>query len=462
MLESFVYIIFFIFSIISYFFAPVEYSRDFCVFQFGIFVCITFFALVYNTKKFNNYLNFTSLFIIIYGLTTYLHSAFYINQDYLFSAYNNYFYNKNIINKSIAVAQIAISSFLIGTTFVQKGNITKIHSTNFLNEITITTKSLKIYSILTLLISIIWFLYVFFILNIDRAYILIYPKLTLLLSSLFVIHLILAIFYYRENRINRGILSFILQNKLFFLSTILFIIPFLYLSSRTVPSSLIIIYIALLHFYISKISISRFLLIFFLGLIIMAIVSMSRITDANFLNYNILDVIKLSWEYLLSSDSFVGFLLQDFIVNSRNLYDGINYTNSNDFMFGISYLLMFLAFIPFLPNYIVSIMGLNQSDVNSSVLFTQLNDATFGLGTHIVGDIYINFGLIGVIGIMMFLGYLITKAEIRKTLIYIILSSSFYGSVLMFSRISPFAWIELFYMLVIQYYILKFLKLIKT
>lgn len=74
-----------------------------------------------------------------------------------------------------------------------------------------------------------------------------------------------------------------------------------------------------------------------------------------------------------------------------------------------------LSVFPFLQSIYLSLTGSTVSDISSGNLVTDLffsenpNMKSFGLGTNLIGDIYVSFGVIGVAVLMFSLGFLLKK-----------------------------------------------------
>ena len=98
---------------------------------------------------------------------------------------------------------------------------------------------------------------------------------------------------------------------------------------------------------------------------------------------------------------------EDFIVCSRNQYVIYDFVQRKGVTFGISALGYVLAVVPFSQSIVCSLFGLSDADLRSEVLTTKWASSDAGLGTHIVGDVYLAFGLFGVIFLFYLLTYLI-------------------------------------------------------
>ena len=134
MVEKIIYIIFGVFSIYSYFVAPVNFSPGFCTFQFRVYLLVAFYAILANKKRYGTFFNATNIFLSLFVLATYLHSIYYYRDEEILSSFA-FGYNQDIVNRAICMAQIGISSYLLGTSFVNyHGATDKILNTEWITQ----------------------------------------------------------------------------------------------------------------------------------------------------------------------------------------------------------------------------------------------------------------------------------------------------------------------------------------
>jgi len=114
-------------------------------------------------------------------------------------------------------------------------------------------------------------------------------------------------------------------------------------------------------------------------------------------------------------------VVRDFTPANGALYHLVDYADKNGITWGSNILLQVLAVVPFLQSLSLSLFEFVPG-VSSSILFTlNLNYKNWssGLGTHIIGDLYYTFGLVGVILFMSILGiavsYLYNAIYIKRT-----------------------------------------------
>ncbi len=131
-----------------------------------------------------------------------------------------------------------------------------------------------------------------------------------------------------------------------------------------------------------------------------------------------------------ASDIGVWAYFEDFIVCTRNQYVIYDYVQHNGTTHGISSLGYILAVIPFAQSIVGMLFGLTDADMRSEAMTTKWEGTDVGLGTHIVGDVYLAFGLSGVILLFYMIGYVVAKSRRymfmgnwKGTIIYLVLLS---------------------------------------
>ena len=106
----------------------------------------------------------------------------------------------------------------------------------------------------------------------------------------------------------------------------------------------------------------------------------------------------------------------DMTINTRNTYVAMEYVEDNGYTYGKTMLYGIIGVVPFLS----SIIGLDKNEIGSAEVLTNytydnmsVTRAYIGLGTNIIADIYLSFGMIGVVVLMFIVGRFInmcTKA----------------------------------------------------
>lgn len=183
------------------------------------------------------------------------------------------------------------------------------------------------------------------------------------------------------------------DKKVYMLISII-IITLLSVGHRTLPLNLLLVVI---YFFHNKYSTKTLFLFAFLLFFVLSLIGRFRLSA----DTNIADVTSTEIGYFN--------FLEDFIVNSRNLYGLYDYVQSKGITYGVSMMGYFLYVIPFGQSLFISLTGVSSNEIRSEIITGVIEgDSSAGLGTHIVGDVYIAFGFIGVILLFYGLGYFVS------------------------------------------------------
>jgi len=110
-------------------------------------------------------------------------------------------------------------------------------------------------------------------------------------------------------------------------------------------------------------------------------------------------------------------IISDLTIPARQTYAAIEYVYRNGFTYGRTMLLGVVGLVPFLPSFF---LGDDVREFSAGMLLTDITlEETnrlveIGLGSTIIADIYLSFGLFGVIFLMFLLGYFINKLYINS------------------------------------------------
>lgn len=401
--------IFCLLSVVLYFFAPMHYSFEYCL---VLFISVVFNAYyIFSKDKKNEIVGFNSIFSLSLILVTYIFPLFVYEVFPNYSLFG-YAYNEKVITKSTALVNVAYSCYAVGYLMVLENKPRRI--LNIRNSL---------YEFPTL---------------VSKSRIPIFRRCVLFLFSVVVVAGGLTFFkkqYSGEDAgAMGGILSFVwlvfqtfcilftcinlkYNDKKSFLLLALIMFLLLAVGSRTLP--LCIVSLIFYAFCLKrKYSLKRILLYVVFAFIVFSIVGRLRLgpeQDLSGISANELGVLNY---------------FEDFIVCSRNQYVIYDFVQRKGVTFGISALGYVLAVVPFSQSIVCSLFGLSDADLRSEVLTTKWASSDAGLGTHIVGDVYLAFGLFGVIFLFYLLGYIVAKSRRymflgnrKGTIIYLILLS---------------------------------------
>jgi|UPI000645F2D1 oligosaccharide repeat unit polymerase len=272
----------------------------------------------------------------------------------------------------------------------------------------------------------------------------------LLLRSFLIVR-IFYFFYSLKNDNKSSIYKNIFNNKILVSITVLYIFLFFIGGQRSTILELLILIVSCYSIYIKKINFVLVLVGITIGGFVFTLLGMGRTGDSNDLTGNIvergLNKANSSDEFILPTDELAG--------SNKVSYLALDYFPDRiDFMNGKILLLDIVGVIPFGSR----LLGDNLSEVEttSPVLFTYLDQgkySSYGTGSDVVSDIYINFGVYGTIVVFFFFGFCIAlvqyKFNIEKDFYWSIVSVTIIISAIFINRaqlLSPLK--DIFYALI--------------
>ncbi|MCJ8512548.1 O-antigen polymerase [Acinetobacter lwoffii] len=383
-------------SLFIYIFAPEQYSYKYCLFLLIIFLIVFLLNTYINDVK--EGFGFGILFSIAFLFSNFIYPVFYI-VDYTYVSSFIFPYNQNVVNKATAVALVAYCFYVFGVTQYNQ-NYTYIHKVrkNFI------INSNTIYSIIFLLYFSIFLFVIFGGYNITKA--LYSGDLGISVQKndtfgyaqilIFIFSMLLAsIFYYSKNYFLRKVaLISIVFVAMFMLST----------GTRLLAVNLFIMLLAVYSREVRKITIKTTLLFCFLG--------------ANFLYIIMLIRENQKLVFSSSNDTLPGLpfdIFMDLIGTNRNLYILYDYVDNFGSLFFLNELPTLLSVFPF-SGFFIDLLPVEV--YKTSGLFpTYLTfgpNANYGLGTSMVGEAYLSFGLLGVIFVFFAFGWVIKKTKLKS------------------------------------------------
>ena len=426
-----------IISIFLYIIAPNDsYDYTICMYAFEVFVIGGLWG-IYMLRKVEFY-GFNLLFTISFFGCCYIFPIFVYNIDDTFSLFHHG-YDYKVITKATCLASIAYSCYICGLSRNLRALINyKIRCSNA--EIKITSSNI----------------------HPDAVF-----KTTIIFFLLFIIA---GGYNYLDNQYSEGVmqggiityfyvlvtlipilLTYVLNcsfNVKYIIASAVFVMLLLLTGSRTHPLALLL---GAFYVYNQRYKVSPYLIIglLFIGLIAMALLGATRGGQ------------DLETE---STVGFWGFFL-DLIVNNRNLFDAYSLVQQNGILPTV-FLGPLLAAIPMGQSIFCTLTGVSENAMRSSAYITFEHfgsNPPLGLGTNIVGDVYIGGGLLAVMILFYILGYWITKSlykiHVCKDMKWYIFYLSLVTSGIFICRGSFFLFFRPFVWSIIILYIIKKVKI---
>ena len=443
-----------LFSILLVFLAPKNYSYSFCLILHNLYILTFLFNEIRRQRGRDGLLSFNLLFSVGFYFTSFVYPVFIYNTGERYFSMFDFSYEEDLISYSTAVAYMAYCFLQLGLNNKQKETC-KHNKPLFINQNSLKNK-LNILSVLFTLLLLI------FLLNNGLSYF--SDQFIYSMSSedrvmgyliQFITPIAYAILIFAFNIHNRKCLCFYYATSI----VAFYAIAILSSGSRTIPLSLIIMSLFLYNNKVKRISNIKLIGCGILFIMAMSLVGALR-GEGELIS---IASISENASYVLKdkSENYFSFA-NELIICNRNLYYLIGSTQTVGYTWGVTLLGSFLGLIPFLRSIFMSTTGIPEYFLNSALYNTFLSTGPFfekGLGTHVVADIYICWGILGVIFIFYLYGYIITKIEDNKDNIllsvvyYVILSNAIYAC-----RASIFNLNQIFWTLAIVYLMFNIFK----
>jgi oligosaccharide repeat unit polymerase len=239
---------------------------------------------------------------------------------------------------------------------------------------------------------------------------------------------------------------FLKLDKKYLLLSGIYVLLFLSIGDRGAGMQVAFTFLVTFGAIVRPISFKQFSAIIIVGAIILTLIGLGRSVDSG---ENILVAGANKVEFTSNYD-----VTMELANSARTLYSALeNVPNHHDYFFGKLWLGKFLAVIPMSQNIYLQLSNDKSYELGSAGYITYLRfgvNPYSGEGTSLIADIYLNFGLIGVIFFMFILGLFMKKLQnelnIQKKIYWIIAagifaSIAFYmGRGNLFGGLRPIVW----------------------
>lgn len=375
-------------SILLYIFAPTGHSMTYVIYCTVIFVASSMLMLYVNCRQ--TFLKFELFFLIAYFFTNYVYPLVFYPINPYFSLFRLPF-NEEYITRGTALATVAASWFNLGILESQSIKIQYKESFNITNR-------LRIPRILTIVLFLLFIpdLYGIYQTHIystefEGSYVNVILKYVILYS-------VFAFLY--DNRYSN--LSFFVRKAFtspVIIFTVIYTVLFLMIGSRTIPLNIVLFSLLLINILIYRISKKQVVLLIVGGALLLTAVGLAR--GGSGIEGGAITSI---WD-----------MGTDLTINNRSLYVLMEEVDEHGITYGKTMMMNVLSAIPFAQSLYLYLTGLPLSTISSASLVTELhfgsgyNSERIGLGTNLVGDVYLAFGIIGVIIMFWLFGYVLRK-----------------------------------------------------
>ncbi len=268
-----------------------------------------------------------------------------------------------------------------------------------------------------------------------------------LLFSIAILVLTAVVVINNKYKLNIKLYSWLLKlDKKYLVLASIYIFIFMSIGDRGAVMQVAFTFLVLFGALVRPISLKEFSLIIVFGALVLTLIGIGRMADTD---ENIL--IAGASEIEFSSNYDVTLELAN---SSRTLYRALSEVpERHEYFFGKLWLGNFFSNIPLAQQAYLQLAGEKAYDISSAGYITYLRFGSkppSGEGTSLIADIYLNFGLLGVIFFMFILGLFLKKLQNELNVqenFYWLISAGIFASIVfymgrggLFSGLRPVLW----------------------
>ena len=407
---------FLLISIASFFMVPLSFSREFCIWEMVTFMIVAVLFLQHKVRR-NGIICFDMFFIPTFLLINYAHAVFIYPDDGFLPPFQ-FPTNTELIPYAVSVAQMGIAFYMFGNILFEKD----VQDKKVLKA-EIPKMAVNRIAIVSFIASLGVFCYVI-VLRLAAAFQHLYPRLMTMILCLIALS-----WFFQAQQLepeDHSLLGMLRKNKFNIASTLLFSVSQLFIGSRAVVLFLLFILLLLVNIYYFRIRFRLLLPAMLLGMFLMGFLAIIRVSSYNLSNVNFIDAFKYGVEVIIDS------------------------------LMGTSYVQYLFVFVPMGGSYFTKLLtGLDMDEVRTGNILTSFSDATYGLGTNMVGDLYMNFSFLGVVILMFLLGMLVARVEIPKSKYQLYAYMALFANCIYLVRADIFSWLTFFVFFLIFDWLLR-------
>lgn len=230
-----------------------------------------------------------------------------------------------------------------------------------------------------------------------------------------VIILKLIYFFINNKHSNKGkLFNSIINDKIFVVVLISFVFIFFVAGDRGPVLDVFIIIGLLYSIFYKRIKLSTFIFGIIIGSFLMTLLSLGRFrentSDGSILSAGLENFNK-------EGDNVI--VTEELAMSNRILYRALDVVpDEHPYLYGATFISEIVGVIPFGGSVYMALTGVPELYRSSSYFFTILGQGaffTFGEGTEVLADIYINFGFYGIPILMFVLGYFVSYVMYKFT-----------------------------------------------
>lgn len=398
-------------AILVFILVPDKYStfnESYNLFLSLIYIFLFFLFLFQQRLTDRNWLRFDVVFLIGYTIV-HFQIPFLASIGIEPSRPNFVWINKDVVNYATWMSTVAISLWMLGYSCIVNKNARYHEPQNFIVN----------YNLLDLLLLVSFSGFILTVgnnflrgaYNVDSwgtaaTYFLLILEILLYLK-------ILYFFKELQKELSfKKILKKFLSNKLFIFILFTYILLFFLSGSRGEILRIFLLIGFAYSLYIKKISFKFVIVAIILGSFVFTLMGLGRGREvADLSNKNL---ITRGYENLKESDK-TGNFTEELATSVRIQYRAIDTVPQNHpYLYGLTYIGTISGAVPFASGFVIKNLNIPTCYTGSASFFTcigQGTNITYGEGSEILSDIYINFSLFGVFLTMFLFGAFTSKAK---------------------------------------------------
>lgn len=397
-------------SIALYYFSPMGLSMPIILSDLAVFL-VGVASLMRNKNARDNIMSFNYLFLLSFFLCTYAFSIFVLSVGVEFSMSVFALIDFNYVTKAVSLSTLAISIYFCSYSH----NKIRVQTCS-LQSFVVPVKKLDIVKTIRMLLFWCTFANALLFAKSNRGSAAITSAMVI--PELYKIFLILSIVLSNRNGAGyvNGIMRFLKDNMLAIIEAIVLSILYLLIGDRGLPISVVLTILCAYSFLYKKISLSQFAILAMAGVFVLYAIRVTRASDDSLSSAGISAVAR-STKDALSGKSMI-LVFSDLMGANCELCLGYEYVERYGLQYPLKLLLIPMQPIPKLP----SIMGhllygkvpyeLSLGYILNEYVSTPGYSGSFG--NHIVADVYIHWGILGLVFFFWLFGRVISTIEIKK------------------------------------------------
>lgn len=396
-------------SFVFYIIAPAHYNQLFCIMCLLLFLPQTY-IIIKNDIKYINLLNFNLLFLFSFFACTYVFPVFLIgNKSIIGEILSNRMSSYDTINRSVALCTFAISIYNISYVIFRRYNKKNILRGGGSVEARTLFKNSKLFAIfasLGILLVTYNFMNTVHDVNIEVTDA---PYLFQLFYYITPIYFVSsAIYLQKEMGGSLTIREYIRNNLTIIVVLLITSVLFLIIGDRAPIMSIGITFLSTIALFVKKLKPITLVGLFFVGIILMYALRETR-TGSSSLSSGGFGAFVEASQSSLADNTSAWDVLSDLVVINYELNAGMDYIDHYGHLNPTANAIIFISSpLPFVPSLLThALYGKEPKEVSSGFTISQYTETA--AGNHCVIDVYMPYGIIGIVLFFFLLGLLVAK-----------------------------------------------------